>query len=583
MRVNVSYSTNVSSIVAVQLFDSNWKKIITRYENVSAGTGSRGLSIPISSSLADSDKYIWQAVLSNRSWSKLDEDIVYNVRVGGGVTSSVSMPGPPLALTTGTNATVRMNYSTSVNSIVVIQLFDSRWNRVVVRYRNVSAGTSSTTLTVPIAAGLTEDNRYIWQAMLTTRSWGKLDEAFAYNVQVTNTALTRVPLTISRHDTATLSNADATRIMADGSNVLQTNDGAGDIACDVELRRDGNVGVFNTGDGQIDTNAELAEIFDLPGNIKIVDEVDFCGGFNVNIIGCGQTPGTSFIVERFTPAQEGILWAHEYGHNVGLPHRDTTSNNVMFASIGANRERVNNAECTSMAGGIAGAISDFMTLTLAAHNEGQDLSIEEFVSQIYFDGIPLGQTDRYSSSDAVRLYAMLNDESLIQFHENIALTIGMIGDADAVSKLISYAQNGMGNDPENARAAFKGRVGAIIGLGYLLNRTGSENALNYLSYKLRPANWAGYSMQSSGASASNANKEARKLSKYAILSLGISGSEEGRQRLRGVQVQAATATEGSATGDSFAGQMSDVVGQSLELNETISRQGLLDYYKQHDH
>ncbi len=129
---------------------------------------------------------------------------------------------------------------------------------------------------------------------------------------------TRV-LTISRHNTASLSNAQADAILAAASTVLQTNDGPSDVACPVALARSGNVGVFNTGDGSLDTNAELSAVFGLPGNVKVVDDVNYCGGrFNTSFIGCGQTPGSSFITERFTASREGILWAHEFGHNQGL-------------------------------------------------------------------------------------------------------------------------------------------------------------------------------------------------------------------------------------------------------------------------
>ena len=163
-------------------------------------------------------------------------------------------------------------------------------------------------------------------------------------------------LSISRHTTASLSNAQADAILNDASTVLQVDDGAGDVACSVSLVRSGNVTVFTTGDGSLDTNAELSAVFGLPGNVKVVDDVNFCGGFNPSIIGCGQTPGSSFITERFTANQEGILWAHEFGHNQGLPHRSDSTDNLMFPSIGVNRLRINQTECNAFLGG-AGLIS----------------------------------------------------------------------------------------------------------------------------------------------------------------------------------------------------------------------------------
>jgi hypothetical protein len=46
---------------------------------------------------------------------------------------------------------------------------------------------------------------------------------------------------VSRHTTTSLTNADADRILADATTLLQTNDGAGDVACAVGMGRQGNV------------------------------------------------------------------------------------------------------------------------------------------------------------------------------------------------------------------------------------------------------------------------------------------------------------------------------------------------------
>ena len=75
-----------------------------------------------------------------------------------------------------------------------------------------------------------------------------------------------------------------------------------------------------------------AQIFDLFGqhvgpqnvvNFYFVDIIDSCGGYNVLIVGCGETPGQDFAVEsNFAAGAFGTeILAHELGHNLGLPHR----------------------------------------------------------------------------------------------------------------------------------------------------------------------------------------------------------------------------------------------------------------------
>jgi hypothetical protein len=130
------------------------------------------------------------------------------------------------------------------------------------------------------------------------------------------------------------------------ADILQTNNGSGDVPCDVEFVRDGGVTVFAIGDGSIDSQAEFNTVIGLPGYVKVVNQINWCDGIGFNIIGCAPTPGSSLAVVRFTTIhQEGILWAHEYGHTQGLPHR--SGNVVMNGVIGPKNTRVNATECNA--------------------------------------------------------------------------------------------------------------------------------------------------------------------------------------------------------------------------------------------
>ncbi len=154
------------------------------------------------------------------------------------------------------------------------------------------------------------------------------------------------PLEVSRFNTSALTNADADRILGDASSLLWQNDGPGDISCQQHLFRNGAVTVFNTGNGIINSQQDFNTINGLPGRIKVVNQINFCGALIPNVIGCAPVPGTSQIVVRFTQDQEGILWAHEYGHTRGLNHRNE-SNAVMNGTIGVTNKRVNSGECTA--------------------------------------------------------------------------------------------------------------------------------------------------------------------------------------------------------------------------------------------
>jgi len=78
----------------------------------------------------------------------------------------------------------------------------------------------------------------------------------------------------------------------------------------------------------ITTDAEINSLFGMHVgaatvvNFYFVDTVDACGGFNVNIVGCGELSGNDFVVESAFAAGGfgGELLAHELGHNLGLGH-----------------------------------------------------------------------------------------------------------------------------------------------------------------------------------------------------------------------------------------------------------------------
>ena len=133
------------------------------------------------------------------------------------------------------------------------------------------------------------------------------------------------------------------QILRDASTVLRVADSTIDVECNVTLVRNGPVSTFSVGDGIITTGDELEEAMDSRGNVAVVNVLMWCDGFDATVIGCGETPGESFVVEADT-GNADIVWTHEYGHNKGLNHRNAPDA-VMNGTLAANRREVNQNEC----------------------------------------------------------------------------------------------------------------------------------------------------------------------------------------------------------------------------------------------
>ncbi|MCV2885302.1 Ig-like domain-containing protein [Aestuariibacter sp. AA17] len=149
-------------------------------------------------------------------------------------------------------------------------------------------------------------------------------------------------LDVRRHPDVSITNAEVDTILSNASALIKSYDGYGDTACNTKMKRNGNVSLLLNHDGSIDSDSEFNK---LPDGVNVVSEINYCGGLKPNIIGCGSKPGKRIAVVRRS-SNEDVLWAHEKGHNVGLSHRDSDTNAVMYPSIG-HRHHLNVSECNA--------------------------------------------------------------------------------------------------------------------------------------------------------------------------------------------------------------------------------------------
>jgi hypothetical protein len=350
----------------------------------------------------------------------------------------------------------------------------------------------------------------------------------------------------------------------------------------LELVREGVVGEFSEGTGIINSKADFDKIIALPGFVKVVNQINWCGGFLSGIRGCAPIPGNSMVVVRMDTNLEGILWLHEFGHTKGNRHRDSDTA-VMYYALGPNRTRLSNEECTSLgqatAGGGGGAISASMVSTIPEEAESLP-DVVDFVQRTYIHGLPYDAASRYPPSAVPTLLAMLEsvDEDS-RYLTNVVLTLGIIGDDEVARRLVRFVSEGTGRPSSGvvSKEVYVAKTSAVMALGFLANRQ-SNTALNYLLESLQPGIWTRRGV--SWASPIHPDTAGRdlQLTQMAIIALALSGREPAGDALRAVQGQPRTFAPPGFP-EAALQPISDLLAEALTAHGEVDRQGLKSYYE----
>jgi HEAT repeat protein len=199
------------------------------------------------------------------------------------------------------------------------------------------------------------------------------------------------------------------------------------------------------------------------------------------------------------------------------------------------------------------------------------MDVREFVRQIYVEGVPYEEASRFDSSAVPVLLQMLEDPAEEEYWANIAVTLGIIGDESAVEPLIAFIEKPVEGI---SRTQYTAKTSALMSLGYLVNKSGNERALNYLIGSLDPEVWEKRGRMAASPFHATPEERNRDLSKYAVLGLALSGRPEAAAALRSLQEPAQTRSMRE-----FQNQYGDVVSEAISTNEKVAQMGLAEYYR----
>jgi hypothetical protein len=188
------------------------------------------------------------------------------------------------------------------------------------------------------------------KAIIAIVCLGSLMSAGPVGAQQTKTYL----LTVGHHKNVEVSDKQVDEILTEASKVLKK--------CNVELKRKGSVGLFKSSDtpASINKAADRDAVHKENFDIKVVKSpIFFCRVDQMGGVGCAWDPPPppakqkprhrSMIIANLEDAKlAGKIWAHEFGHRTGLPHRSDKS---ALMACKVEDAQIGDKECKCFRGG----------------------------------------------------------------------------------------------------------------------------------------------------------------------------------------------------------------------------------------
>lgn len=171
---------------------------------------------------------------------------------------------------------------------------------------------------------------------------------------------------------------------------------------------------------------------------------------------------------------------------------------------------------------IMGVMALTCVFVFAQAGNTDQLKITDFVRQLFIHGVPYVETSKYDASNIDTLLDMLNypnEESYTQ--GNVGVMLGIIGDDRAVIPMIKFIEKEFIGDV--AADTYRSKTATLAAMGYLVNRTNNEEALNYLIESIDPEIWAKRLPAGKASFQASQTQRNRDLSKFAIFGLAFSG------------------------------------------------------------
>lgn len=271
-----------------------------------------------------------------------------------------------------------------------------------------------------------------------------------------------------------------------------------------------------------------SSLLGVPRRVRVVNAIRWCGSPTSTTIGCAYTPGSCMVVVRYNSTMEGALWAHEFGHSKGLPHRDV-SDAIMHSTIDTTRKMFSAGECSRIRQ--LGFVRQSGPPYTGSKRLATQLPVGEFVRQTFVNGMPYDEGRLYSVSEVSTVVGILQNKTESTHWANVANLIGIVAPSNAYQTLQQFIFSpSSGVLPIDE---FNGRAAAVMAMGYIIKANGSSAARAFLEKHSIASNWSTVQWKAPYHN-SNSERDAD-LAEVAVLGLSLAADDaaiSALQRLR---------------------------------------------------
>jgi len=233
---------------------------------------------------------------------------------------------------------------------------------------------------------------------------------------------------------------------------------------------------------------------------------------------------------RYANPLEGILLAHEFGHNKGRFHRNGIRN-LMHPSIGSSRVGVNEAECNAFRG--LGQMQAQPAVVPGQNQVQPAADTLEAIREHYPHGFPVSVGLNLPSEDAEKVADLLVDETEMQWWPNALAALGLMGADISFETIRSFIER-QNADTFSNPFVFRALATAPIALGYYVNVTGDKEALDYIIKSATPNRVLENSQFNAMISGNRDEAETLSGSFVAALSLAVTEDDTALEALSGL-------------------------------------------------